>query len=253
MTVANPPLRIGARDPDVRLLAFHHAGGSAAAFLPLLPQLPQNTETVLFQLPGRGPREEHLRARDFGEAMDGFLGQASETTPRPSTELVDRPVVVLGHSLGALFAHTYVTRLDAAARRHVVGLVLSAPPKVLGRGTPVHLRPAAPLLTRDPTRLEQELRRYGGCPESVLADPPRLAEAVRLYGYDLHLTDTYPGAPPVEDVPVQVWRGASDPAFAGRAEVPGRHRTYPGGHFFLFEDDGPAADLVRLLRLSVHR
>jgi hypothetical protein len=30
-------------------------------------------------------------------------------------------------------------------------------------------------------------------------------------------------------------------------------RTYPGGHFFLFEDDGAAADLVRLLRLGAHR
>lgn len=267
-TTPAPALRIGSAQPAVRLLVFHHAGGSAASYLRFLAVLPADAELVLFQLPGRGPQEKRLRARDFSEALTGFRAQAAG--------LFDRPAIVLGHSLGALFAHALVAGLHDAPRREVRALILSAAPAVLGRGTPAHLRPAAALLRRNAARLEKELREYGGCPPAVLADPRRLAETVELYGYDLHLTDTYPGAPDLVDVPQELWNGAEDPAFDGAASggtasggaaphgathrysaasgtAPAglvRRRDYPGGHFFLLEQEAPAADLAALLLRS---
>lgn len=231
------PLCIGPRDCAVRLLAFHHAGGSAAAFLPFQPVLPQDAELVLFQLPGRGPRERGERARGFAAAAAYLLAQA--------TEMVDRPTVVIGHSLGSLLAHAVVAGLPASRLHHVRTLIMSAVPRG-PQGSPPGSVPV-----HSATELERQLREYGGSPASLFADPLRLEQAVQLYGDDVRLTDTYPKAGTV-DVPHVFWYGTQDPthdphrlrAWTEHAGGSPRLHAFPGGHFFLFETPEPASALA---------
>lgn len=233
----NRPLCIGPRDCAVRLLAFHHAGGSAAAFLPMQPALPQDAELVLFQLPGRGPHERAERHRDFTAAVARFREQA--------TGMVDRPTVVIGHSLGSLLAHAVVAGLPAARQRHVRTLIMSAVPWG-PEGSPPGPPPA-----HSAAELAARLREYGGSPASLFDDPVRLEQAVQLYADDLRLTETYPKAQ-IADVPHVFWYGTEDSTHDAQqlrrwAEhaggSPGMH-AFPGGHFFLFETREPASALA---------
>ena len=43
-------------NPSLRLIAFHHAGGSAAMYHPISAQLPEDWELLILDLPGRGKR-----------------------------------------------------------------------------------------------------------------------------------------------------------------------------------------------------
>ncbi|MER5749385.1 thioesterase domain-containing protein [Streptomyces sp. NPDC002088] len=245
--VAPKPLRIGPADPAVRVLAFHHAGGSAAAFLPLLSQLPADCELVLLELPDRAGKLE-LPPTDFEDALRGLQARAHP--------LVDRPTVVLGHSLGALFAHSVTASLPARQQRFVRGLVLSASPFAPQDGISPERRPDAPFARRTEAQLIADLRLFGGSPDSLFDDPGRLSAAVRLLGLDMHLTDTYPGGPDLP-VPHHLWYGDEDPTHvpgvlsrsadsAARAGARAEIRAFPGGHFFLFTGQEPAAELGRI-------
>ncbi|WP_030617586.1 thioesterase II family protein [Streptomyces sclerotialus] len=244
---APAPLRIGPSDPAVRVLALHHAGGSAAAFLPLLPHLPAECELVLLELPNRAARPG-LSPDDFEDALRGLAAQAHP--------LVDRPTVVLGHSLGALFAHSVTASLPAHRQRLVHALILSASPFAPQDGIPPHRRPPAPFAHRTEAQLTEDLRLFGGSPDALFADPARLADAVRLLGLDMHLTDTYPGGPAVP-VPHHLWHGLEDPTHvpgvlsrsadsAASVGAGAEVRAFPGGHFFLFSGQEPAAELGRI-------
>lgn len=230
------PLCIGPRNGAVRLLAFHHAGGSAAAFLPLRSALPEDAELVLFQLPGRGPHERAERPGDFTAAATELRAQA--------TAMVDRPAVVIGHSLGSLLAHAVVAGLPASRLRHVRTLIMSAVPCGPEGSTPGPPAHSAAVL-------EQRLREYGGSPASLFADPARLEQAVQLYGDDLRLTETYPKVE-IARVPHVFWYGTEDSAHDARrlhrwAEHAGgspETQAFPGGHFFLFETPEPASALA---------
>ncbi len=84
----------GDADPSVRLLCFSHAGGGASSFNAWRRALPEWVELVKAQLPGREDRtheEPHVRVPDL----------LSELFPEVEA-LFDRPLVIYGHSVGAL-------------------------------------------------------------------------------------------------------------------------------------------------------
>ncbi|WP_159050708.1 alpha-hydroxy-acid oxidizing protein [Streptomyces sp. IMTB 1903] len=152
-----------------RLVCFPHAGGAANAFVALSAALPEDVELLAVQYPGRQDRRGEPCALDLSELAAGVAGAL---TASPD----DRPLFLLGHSMGALVAFETARLLE-------------------GHGGPARLFVSA---ARPPAQDWQEpdlalvgdgeliagLRRLGGIPEPLLADPEIAAEILRLLRAD---------------------------------------------------------------------
>ncbi len=230
-------------DAPLRLLCCHHAGGTATALLPLAERMPDCCEPLLFELPGRGLAPDLPPAADFAEAI-GYL------RPRMAA-VIDRPVVVLGHSLGALLAHAVVAGLPPAQRGLVRAVVVSAFPS-----------PAAVLAAAEPGRLRSrdellaELRERDGSAAMLFEEPEVLEYFLQLLAADLHLADSY-AEPPAEplDADYHVWFGRDDrllpteqlPGWQAVSARPVELRDFAGGHFYLTRSEPPVRALCALL------
>ncbi|MEW2117015.1 alpha/beta fold hydrolase [Streptomyces sp. NPDC005474] len=247
-------LKVGSADSGVRLIAFHHAAGSAASLLPVAKAMPDDCEAYLFELEGRfgdGPDEhEPASVSDFQAAADRFR--------KDFIPLLDRPTLIVGHSLGALFAHNLLASLPAERLSHVLAFVASAckGPAAVAAAS---IMPPAPFTHRTRQMVMNDLRKFGGMPDEIFSDPELVEIAVTLLGRDLHLADTYalPDAPPV-NAPYLVWYGADDAtlseadltSWADASALPAEYRRFPGGHFFLFQQREPIAQLRKILRTT---
>jgi surfactin synthase thioesterase subunit len=230
----------------LRLLVFHHAGGSATSFLPVAQALPE-VESCLFELAGRGMRAEEPPAADYRAAV-------AELRPEV-TGLIDRPTLLLGHSLGALIAHSLIAGLPADRRALVRGMLVSSsqsPATAAADAT----HPPAPFVSRDREGLLAELHGRGGSPPELFEDDELVDYAVRLIGHDLHLADTYVAPPePVEGVPYRIWYGRDDPyldrdeaeRWAPALGLEPEIRAFRGGHFYLGQRPEPRAALQELV------
>ena len=217
----------------VRVLFFHHAGGSAMSCLPLARELPANCEPLLFELPGRGMRHAEPPAADYAAAV--------ATLAPAVAEAIDRPTVLFGHSLGAIMAHGVLCALPPerqALVRAVVVSAFTAPHRAAGAAT----HPEKPFVVRSREDLFGELVGRGGCAPELFAEPDLVAIAVDLLGADLHLADTYVEPPsPVADIDYHVWHGRDDAYVTedGLADWrlstprPPAVRDFRGGHFYL--------------------
>jgi surfactin synthase thioesterase subunit len=228
--------------PAARVVLLPHAGGSAQFLRTLAGALSRHFDTVVVQYPHRLDRRHEPPARTVEE----LAAQVSRLVPRDD----DLPLVLFGHSLGALVA--YEACLQLATSTDVAGLVASACREPL----------EAAKLRNPPTdeALLAEVREMGGTdarvwdePELVdLFLPPLRADFAALDAYDrterarvdcpiLSLV----GADDVRVRPQQAegWRDYTGGSF--------RQSVLPGGHFFVVEH----CDLVvqQLLELEVAR
>src|SRR6185312_10761207 len=90
-------------DPAVRLLCFAHAGGGASSFNGWRRALPDWVELVRVQLPGREDRKDGALYTRVEELV-------ADLFPHVAT-ILDRPLAVYGHSMGALVAFEVVREL----------------------------------------------------------------------------------------------------------------------------------------------
>jgi len=109
--------------PGPVLMLLHGIGSEAASFAPVLPHLPGDWRVIAWNAPGYGRSaplsEDWPLAADYAAA----LGRLLDT-------LVPGPVLLAGHSLGALMA----AALGVARPALVARLLLAAP--ALGHGVP---------------------------------------------------------------------------------------------------------------------
>jgi pyochelin biosynthetic protein PchC len=231
--IAHGHIRLERPGAAVRLLVFHHAAGSAMSYLPLAGSMGDACEPWLVELGGRGVRAGTPFPAEFGAAVAELLPAVAA--------IVDRPTVVIGHSLGALLAHSVVATLDDRRRALVRALVLSAArsPRTTALSA---THPDAPFVTRSPESLRDDLATFGGLPAEAETEPELWEHALTTLGHDLHLADTYvpPAGPPLA-VPAHFWYGSDDPIvgpgeaghWAESLAQPPEVRRFVGGHFYL--------------------
>ena len=222
----------------MRLVCLPHAGGSAVLYRTWKAALLGLATVDSPELPGRGSRH--------GAPLPASLPALAEDIAAP---LAHRPVpvVLYGHSMGALLAF----ETARALARHgvtVAGLVLS------GRAAP-HL--PIPRLDRhlmSDAALIEELKRIGGTPDALFRRPEILAMTLPALKADFRMVDTYAFTPgPALACPAVILGGADDPAtpepslHAWRELIAGPVAVdiWPGGHFFVREDEERLLTLLK--------
>lgn len=210
------------------LYCFHHAGGSAASFAAWRRSWRSAAPLRFVELPGRagdGTSVSHCINDVLADLLQTFLRQARAT----------EPYAFYGHSLGALIAYRLAQELVRYECRPPSFLAVS------GRRSPsCPLRHRA-LWSLDDESLVSELRRLGGVPEAILANPKWLGVFLPVIRADLRLSDEYrhPGGA-VLAAPILALRGVDDPIvtreeignWRGACRGEFHHTDLPGGHFF---------------------
>ncbi|MDB1089351.1 thioesterase domain-containing protein [Streptomyces sp. ACA25] len=229
-------------DP-ITLLCFHHAGGSPSAFRAWRGALGPRFELHAVPLPSRDARtgeRAHDDLRSLVEALDSELD-----------DLMSRPHMIFGHSMGALVGYWLVQRRMA-------------------RGAPLPLAYlaaayAAPHLARsvvtgvdvdrvDDRTLAERLSALGGLPQELLARPEWLRLVLGTVRADLRVCAGHRFiAAPALPVPVHVFGGRHDPLVdAGQLHGWRRHAAagfgldiLEGGHFLVQDASAGLLDVLR--------
>lgn len=231
------PFRRPSSDVRVRLVCLPFAGGSAATYRGWREKLPADVDLCAVELAGRAGRFRETPVDDPDAVVTELVNALAA--------LHDRPVVVFGHSLGALLGFALASREPRIRMLVASG---AAGPHVPMRTTYADL-PRAELV--------DELAKMGGTPPEVLADDElldlywpmlradfRLAERLRMRrGAEVTCPITTIAASDDDGVTLdeaRQWKDHTTGAF--------RFVETDGGHFFVSSRrDEVIAEVVRAL------
>lgn len=229
-----------------RLVCLPHAGGSASFFFPLSRRLAPSIETIAAQYPGRQDRRAEPALTSIADLADGIVHSLGEELGAGG------PLVLFGHSLGAVVAFEVARRLEASTSPGPAALVVS------GRRAPsrqvcedVHLRDDDGVLAR--------LAWLGGTDSGVLADEDLVRLILPAVRADYRALAAYAAAPVGPETagtvacPIVALVGDADPvtpvddALAWSQFTTGgfESEVFPGGHFYLSDHQDRVTDSIR--------
>lgn len=219
--------RLPRESASYRTVCFPHAGGAASFFAPWATAAPPETEIWAVQYPGR---EDRLTERCVAD-MDTLAAAVA----RHLVPLADRPLVLFGHSLGALVAY------ETARTLHREYGVTPAHLVVSGRRAPTVPAPGD-IHRRPDEEVVAELVRLGDTDRRLLRDPDARAVFLPAIRADFRLAETYRHRPgTVLTCPITAVIGSEDTEVDIEQALGWRHHTtgtftlrrLPGGHFYL--------------------
>ena len=144
----------------VELVCFHHAGGGSASFHPLrraLAAMGVEVTLTTVTLPGRESRRDEPRYVDADACVRALADELDD--------LLSRPHVLLGHSMGAMLAYSLAQQRISRGLRAPEAVIVAA-------YSAPHLRgPMHDLHLGDDHQLAADLARYGGLPAEILSRP----------------------------------------------------------------------------------
>ncbi|HCA85841.1 MAG TPA: thioesterase [Streptomyces sp.] len=215
--------------PGLRMLCLPHAGGSATFFHRWGHAFGEGVEVMAARYPGRQERILDEPLTDMGALADVLT---EELLP-----LLDTPLVLFGHSMGASLGYEIALRLQERE---------SAPPVLLmvsGRKAP-HLLTPHTVDLNDDDALITEVLRLGGTDSALLEDPGLRELVLPAIRADFEIVARYPARPGVQlHCQVVAYVGDSDPVVDVES-VRGWELLAPkgfdlrmmqGGHFYLAE------------------
>ncbi|KIF77593.1 hypothetical protein QR77_34665 [Streptomyces sp. 150FB] len=237
-------------DAQVRMVCFPHAGGSAAFYRPWHQGLPRRVELHAVQYPGRGERRTAPLVDDV-RTMAGLI--VDDLAP-----LLDRPLALFGHSMGAFVAYEAARILDERgappAHLFVSGQIAPGAPGDTRSGTvQTHSRPDAGIADADDEEVVRHLGRLGGTEAELLADPEMREIFLPYIRNDFRMLHSYrPTAGQPLTTPITALTGADDPMATPALAAEWRDLTssrfalevFPGGHFFLVSEQAAVLDFV---------
>jgi pyochelin biosynthetic protein PchC len=214
--------------PAVRLVCFPHAGAGAGFFWGWREHTPPDWDLYAVQYPGREDRIREPCLTDIPAMADGVASDLRT--------LLDRPIVLVGHSLGAAVAFEVARRLEDQWKVSPTRLVVS------GRDGPQERRPRSHLLDDD--GLWTDVGRLGGTNEAVLESADLRALLLPIIRSDYRASEQYtPDANASVSCPITACVGDHDtevdfdvvPSWAARTSNAFDTEVLPGGHFYLVE------------------
>jgi medium-chain acyl-[acyl-carrier-protein] hydrolase len=213
---------------SLRLFCFPYAGVGASVYRPWPADLGPSFEVLGVQLPGREGR--------FTEPPFTRLEPLLRALLPAILPFLDRPFAFFGHSLGALVSFELCRHLRRASGPLPVHLFVS------GRRAVQWQLHEEPLHTLPDAELIEEVRRYNGSPEEVLAHKELMDLMLPILRADfaIHETYTYVDEPPL-DLPISAFGGIADTDVPEERLDAWRHQTtrafrcrlFPGDHFYL--------------------
>ena len=221
--------------PRIRLLCFPCAGGGIHVYRRWARRMPPDVGVCAVELPGHDSRLAEPPQTDLGSLLTGPL--------RPAVEaLLDRPMAVFGHSMGAVLAADLCSEIGRDRGWHPALFVAA------GAETPDQMR-----VPYGPDSTDQQILRYldimGGSAPQLLADDEYRQLLISAVRADLTLIATRRPAPPSPlGCPLRVYAGEQDRSLSHGQAMAWKQlgtgdfavRSFPGGHFF----PSTAADLV---------
>ncbi|GES28794.1 alpha/beta fold hydrolase [Streptomyces angustmyceticus] len=237
-----------------RLLCLPHAGGTAGFFRPLAGELAARgsaAEVLAAQYPGRQDRLGEPAFTSLPEHADALHTALLRELPGSD----GRPLVLFGHSMGAVLAFELALRLEAADGPRPAAVVIA------GRRAPSVHRAEPHPDDLDDGRLLDDVRAMHGTDARVLASEALLRLVLPAVRADVRAVLTHrPDTRAAVDAPVTTFVGSADPttsvadaaAWAAHTRGPFALRVFEGGHFHLGDRAaGPAAALDDILEEAV--
>ncbi|MFD7558966.1 MULTISPECIES: thioesterase II family protein [unclassified Streptomyces] len=219
-----------APEQPYRLVCLPHAGGTASYFFPFSQALAAHADVLAIQYPGRQDRRHEPAITVTEQLVDGIH--------RALRPWADRPLVLFGHSMGAVLGFELARRMEAEGEPPL-GLIVS------GRRAPHMPRPDS-VHTKGDEALLAEIRKLSGTDPGVLADEEIVRMVLPAIRADFKAIETHrhrptPGQDTALNCPLSVLTGESDPrvtlheALEWREHTTGTFtfRSFPGGHFYL--------------------
>jgi medium-chain acyl-[acyl-carrier-protein] hydrolase len=205
---------------------FPHAGGSSSTLVRPARQIRQSINLRVAVLPGREDRIQEAPALFADQLIDTFSKDISPT---------ERPVILIGHSMGGSLAYRITQRLMAEQRPPALLTVVAATP-------PNRLNPNNSLNRLPDEQLLDELERHGGgIPPALREHPEALSLFLPTIRADLTLMDNLSqGAVDPVSVPLLAIAGQDD-TLATVQRMEGwqsltvarfESQVFPGNHFF---------------------
>jgi pyochelin biosynthesis protein PchC len=232
-----------APDPRVRLVCLPHAGGTAAFYRTWRDLMPPDVELHAVQYPGRLDRLAEACIDDMDAMADG-VATAVEG-------LLDRPVALFGHSLGAVIAFEAARQMQSRWPGTPARLFVS------GRPAPDRPRPGVMHLAPDAVLWEQ-MSHLGGTRPEILTSAALRDVFLPALRSDYRLVERYQPRPgPPLTCPLTVLVGDrdgevdADDARLWKAFTLGEFsiRVFPGDHFYLIGRESEVVDeVLRRLR-----
>ncbi|GAA3088487.1 thioesterase II family protein [Streptosporangium carneum] len=223
-----------------RLICFTHAGGSASAYRDWADLLPGSVELHAVQLPGRADR--------FGEPMPQDMETLVGAIVEATLPLLDRPLALFGHSMGAMVAYETTRALEARG---------ADPVRLFASGcrAPHEPRRSPEISSYDDERFMAELVMLGGTDLDVLSHPAIQQVVFPYVRADFRLIESHRHRPgPALRTPISVIVGDADPVVTpAQAKAWERHTlsgfsltVMPGDHFYLQpQREAVVAEIVR--------
>jgi medium-chain acyl-[acyl-carrier-protein] hydrolase len=211
----------------LRLLCFPFAGAGASAFRTWPAALPADVELWAIEMPGREQRWREPLFERIGPLVSAIV---DGVTPE-----LRGAFAIYGHSLGSMVGFSFARELRRRSLREPLHLFVS------GRRAP-HLSVPEPMHELSDPRFRERLRRLGGIPAAVLAEPELMAVFLPILRADIAVSEAEVSAPePPLDYPITALGGEADErATSAELEAWRTHtragferEMFPGGHFFI--------------------
>jgi len=223
----------------INLFCFPFAGGSKYSYNNLSRAAGKHLRLIPMDYPGRGVRFKEPLLTVMEEIADDCFDRIKDN--------LDHPYAIYGHSMGTLVSYLVTRRIVQEGGRLPLHLFLS------GRGGPSDppLETDRYLLPKD--KFRARLREMGGNSDEVLDDEELMRFFEPVLRADFEAVETYPhAASEALDVPITVMIGEEEKITADQAGSwqketlhPIDVRTFPGKHFFIFEQAPALMEIIQ--------
>ena len=217
---------------QTRLLCIHHAGGSSLLFRNWVESMPPSIEIITAELPGRG--------RKFGEPLLEDFNIVAEELFRAIAMLEqDKPMAILGHSLGALLAFDLAKKLEGRNFQSPLALFVSGCKSAALFSSEGCSRKS----TMSDSELTKALRNHNGTESDLLESEEFLELFLPIFRADYKLVESFRTKLPIEKLrcPLVALGGTEDPDIStfqlldwqSHTKNKFTHHLFSGDHFFI--------------------